>query len=514
MTVRDATRRESPDGLVLYIEDLRTHLGVRTNASESSSSTDTTEARPEVILIGHDMQDDFQKLEKDGIDIPKYLHYSGCVDTHAIIDDTGARIGKSLSDLVSHYGLAKLELKKPGCPKIPPKWCFVGSHCAGNDAVATLGSSIALALDLTLKTSGHEDSPGEKILPDDWLEKPLQGMNTNMILLAYDTEGVETPKYKPNVLNRTSEHGFAWMRIADVAHIPPGEHGKNWRPFFHARHWINQDFRNFKNWFYCVGNPNGFWPQYGESQYYRVSEGPAPFHKLFEELANVAVGQIEGHDAIEEVTSMLEQTTIGESTLGFDEDMANMSGNIPNSRDKTLRGMRNMQSFRGISARGNGKTVDNRDYNPNHKGNSTRGNEKLANNRGYNPTSSGNFTHDGGNIANNRGRNLNLGNNFGRRNKHMTDNRGTIPNLRGNMTSGEEHLSKIDNNMTLGGGDGAKNKGNDSTLGDNMGLDGGNGAKSKGNDSTIDDNITLGGGNGAKNKGKGIELGVNCSGHA
>lgn len=309
MTVRDATRRGSPDGHVLYIEDLRKHLGVRTNAGASSSPRDDLKARPEVLLIGHDMHDDFQKMEKDGIDLHKYLHYSGCVDTRVIIEDTGARMGQSLSDLMSHYGLAELEFKKPGCPKIPGKWVFVGAHCAGNDAVATLKSVLAQSLDLSLKTSSHKDSVGEKKLPEDSFDKPLQGMNTNMILLAYDTEGVETAKYNPRALNRTSEHGFAWVRIADIAHIPPGENGEDWHPFIRARHWINQDFRRFKNWFYCVGNPKGFWSKYGESQYYHVSEGPAPFHKLFEELASVTVDAVEVLDTVEEATAMLENTT-------------------------------------------------------------------------------------------------------------------------------------------------------------------------------------------------------------
>ncbi len=245
MTVRDATQRESPDGNVLYIEEVRRHLGVQTDPGEGSSPNDATKAHPEVLLIGHDMHDDFQKMDKDGIDLQRFFHYLGCVDTQVVIEDTGARMGKSLSASMSYYGLANLELKEPQCPKIPPKLAFIGAHCAGNDAVATLEVCIAQALDLSLKTR-YEDLVYERNLPEDWFDNPLQGMNKNMILLAYDTEGVETPNYESRVLNRTSEHGFAWVRVADIAHIPPGEHGKNWRPYFKARHWINQDFRNFR----------------------------------------------------------------------------------------------------------------------------------------------------------------------------------------------------------------------------------------------------------------------------
>ncbi|KAF6220794.1 hypothetical protein HO133_002474 [Letharia lupina] len=340
MTVRGATQRESPDGHVLFIEEVRKHLGVRANAGESSSLADTTEARPKVLLIGHDMHDDFRKMRQDGIDLQKHFQYSGCVDTQVVVEDTGASMGKGLSDLMSHYGLAKLEFKKVGCPKMPGKWVFVGAHCSGNDAVAALECLIDQTFDLSLRTPGDKDSVGLEDLPEDWLKKPLQGMNMDLILLSYDTEGVETPNYKPKVLNRTSEHGFAWMRVADFAHTPPGDHGQNWRSFIRARHWINHDFRNFSNWFYCIGNPKGFWPKYGESQYYHVSEGPAPFHKLFEELANATAGALKGLDTVEEVTAMLEQTTLEEErTPAGGRNMAitrgnanNVRGNMTNSR--------------------------------------------------------------------------------------------------------------------------------------------------------------------------------------
>ena len=162
MTVRDATRRESPDGNVLYIEELRGHLGVMTDAGEGSSPKNATKPRPEVLLIGHDMNGDFRKMDQDGIDVQKYFDYLGCVDTHVIIEDTGSTMGKSLGALAYHYDLAQPEWKGPMCPSIPSKLSFEGSYCAGNDAVVTATGVLAQALDLSLKTSGHhEDSEDE-----------------------------------------------------------------------------------------------------------------------------------------------------------------------------------------------------------------------------------------------------------------------------------------------------------------------------------------------------------------
>ena len=430
MTVRGATRRESPDGHVLYIEDIRRHLGVRSGAGKSDALPDTPKTRPEVILIGHDMHGDFRNMERDDIDLRRTFNYSGCLDTAAILEDTDACIGKSLSSLVSHYDLAKLEWKVPASNKVPGKYAFVGSHCAGNDAIKNLEAGLAQALDLTVNTPGHK-SMDEPKLPNDWLDKSLQAMNTSMILLAYDTESVEIPKYKPNVPNRTSEHGFAWLRIADIANIAPGHNACNWRPFIHARHWINSDFRNFKNRFYCVGNPLGFWPEYGKSQYYRVREGPAVFHRMFEEIANFPAGSVKEDESIGGVAALLEKTTLVGSSADNQNDL-DTERNHPFSRDIPLRGT---GDFRGNPGRGhgghlnnNGGTRGNRgnsadnqndlDSEGNHplsraiplrgrggfRGNPGRGNRRRINNSGGTLGSRGNSAGGRGNPSANRGR--------------------------------------------------------------------------------------------------------------
>ena len=372
MTVRDATRRKSPDGYVLYIEDLRQHLGLGTNAGEGSSSEDAPKARPEVILIGHDMHGDFQNLKRDGIDLQTSFHYSGCLDTAVIIEDTSPYMGKSLSSLVSHYDLAEMEWTKPGCDKIPGKYTFKGSHCAGNDAIKTLEVSLAQALDLTIKTPGPKSANAPNPLTD-WLDQPLGSLNTNLILLSYDTETVETPRYKPLIPNRTSEHGFAWLRLRDIAHLAPGENACNWRPFIRARHYINQDFRNFTNRFYCVGNPLGFYPEYGPSHYYRVREGSAPFHRMFQKIADFGAAGVsrggERDEDIGEVTALLEETTLVGSAAEKQDDGSDERGNHP-LRDVPMRGR---GGFRGSRGRGNRTNINNRVGTPNNSSVSERG---------------------------------------------------------------------------------------------------------------------------------------------
>lgn len=62
-------------------------------------------------------------------------------------------------------------------------------------------------------------------------------------------------------------------------------HGENWHQHIGARHWINEEWKRFKNKLYSVGNRDGFWPQYGRSVYYKRRDGPAAFHAFFKALA-------------------------------------------------------------------------------------------------------------------------------------------------------------------------------------------------------------------------------------
>ena len=272
MTVRDATQRESPDGNVLYITELREHLGLKTTTDTNSRPKRETKSRPEVLLVGHDMHGDFKSLENEGIDLETHLQYSGCVDTHVIVEDADATMGKSLGKLMYHYGLAELEFRRPGCPKVQGKWHFKGAHNAGNDAIATLKVVLAQSLDRSLTLSTYNNS--STIAPEETIHNPRLDndppgqINTNLILLAYDSETVETPRYKPHIRNRTSEHGFAWLPLEDVASIPPGKQAVNWHPFIRARHWINTDFRHFENRFFTPGNRDGFWREFGASRFY------------------------------------------------------------------------------------------------------------------------------------------------------------------------------------------------------------------------------------------------------
>lgn len=277
MTVRDKVQQQSPDGKVLLLEDLRRCLEMGVNTDETGPPTP---GPPKVILLGHDMRGDFPSMKKAGIDISKHLHYAGCGDTYIWIEDTNREAPLSLSALVAHYGLAKCHYEKP--LRKEEKLVFIGSHNAGNDAVMTMKLALAQALDQNVYSRGGK---ALDLKDPEWLDKPLKGMDAGMILLAYDSESATNHNYARNILNRTTEHGFAWIRLADVVGIAPGPNGVNWHPYVRARHWINKAFKDYKNQDFCVGNPHGFWKEYGKSLYYTDAEGPAPFQALFKELA-------------------------------------------------------------------------------------------------------------------------------------------------------------------------------------------------------------------------------------
>lgn len=297
MTVRDKVEEQSPDGNALFLEDLRRCLGMGVDTDDTVHLTEAEKGPLKVILMGHDMRGDFPNMKKAGIDISQHLNYAGCGDTHIWIEDTGRSLPKGLSGLIDHYGLAQCHYTKP--LRNGQKWVFIGAHNAGNDAVMTIKLALAQALDRGLISRGGTAFTVED---PEWINKPLQGMDAGMILLAYDTESATNANYATKVLNRTTEHGFAWLRFADVIGIAPGPNGANWYPYIQAGHWINKDLKRYKNQDYCVGNPHGFWEQYGKSLYYTDKEGPAPFQALFKELAS--------YREVEEAAAAVESLTL------------------------------------------------------------------------------------------------------------------------------------------------------------------------------------------------------------
>lgn len=91
MTVRDKTAAASPDPEhhVLFIEELREYLGISADALSTidpPAQVDYSQP-PKVFLVGHDMHDDFDNMKKQGIELKGYLSYSGCIDTHAMVED-------------------------------------------------------------------------------------------------------------------------------------------------------------------------------------------------------------------------------------------------------------------------------------------------------------------------------------------------------------------------------------------------------------------------------------------
>lgn len=298
MTVRDKVQQQSPDGNVLLLEDLRRYLGLEANTGHALPSAEVDEGPLKVILLGHDMRGDFPNMKKAGIDISQHLHYAGCGDTHIWIEDTKGPLPLGLSALIDHYRLARCHhtqtLRKG------PKWVFIGAHNAGNDAVMTIQLALAQALDQGLHSKGGK---ALELEDPERLNQSLHGMDVGMILLAYDTESATNARYATSVLNRTTEHGFAWLRLADVVSIAPGPSGVNWYTHIQARHWINKDLKDYKNRDYCVGNPHGFWEQYGKSLYYTDKDGPAPFQTLFKELA--------GDQRVEEAAAAIQSLALG-----------------------------------------------------------------------------------------------------------------------------------------------------------------------------------------------------------
>ena len=330
MTIRDKVEEESPDGQVLTIEDLRKCFGIGTSQHQASAPGDASASlnEPEpvvkVLLVGHDLRGDFPKMREEGIVFEPHLHYVGCIDTHVVVEDShNENLPKSLGRLMQYYGLASGCIVKPkNLPASKAKFVFSGGHNAGNDAIGTLKVSIAQALDRSIRSNFGGQARQDDNLTNNVLSKPLKYIKKNLVLLSYDTESVESNRYdsqrKP-IGPATTEHGFAWLDLSEIASVPPGPDGVNWHPYIRARHWLNYDYRDFANFKYVAGNPLGFWKEYGETEYYYDSEGPIPFRCMFKTIACAAASAKEKPAILKtadekDIATVAEVTTLFENT--------------------------------------------------------------------------------------------------------------------------------------------------------------------------------------------------------
>ena len=108
---------------------------------------------------------------------------------------------------------------------------FPHQHNAGNDSAASSKGVLGLAFDNSVYHSRfrayantHDPDEIRRVDPDttrDMNAEILHGMNRNVIVVAFDTEGADD---SPDV----TEVGFCVFRLQDVGSTPPGVRGEHW----------------------------------------------------------------------------------------------------------------------------------------------------------------------------------------------------------------------------------------------------------------------------------------------
>jgi len=79
----------------------------------------------------------------------------------------------------------------------------------------------------------YPDDPDNEIIPtgvsmETRLQRPFKHMDTNVITLCLDSEGVK---------GVTSEWGFAWIDNTQMVDIAPGPRDINWWPYIFIQRW-------------------------------------------------------------------------------------------------------------------------------------------------------------------------------------------------------------------------------------------------------------------------------------
>lgn len=78
---------------------MRAYLGIEKPPNVGESS-DERAGRPQVLLVGHHMTGDVDKIKQAGIDVSTSPYFSAYVDTQVLVKDHGTRDSESLSGLM------------------------------------------------------------------------------------------------------------------------------------------------------------------------------------------------------------------------------------------------------------------------------------------------------------------------------------------------------------------------------------------------------------------------------
>ncbi|CAF9932545.1 hypothetical protein IMSHALPRED_008913 [Imshaugia aleurites] len=151
-------------------------------------SEDSVFSRPrQFVLIDHNVIENLKVLRRDGIDLDQFFDVIGVMNTQILIEDLMDNVtSESLEASVTQYKLYDLVMIRKKGKQITD---FQSSHCAGNDAVATLELENAFAFDSIFGTDAYiaaaegpaADMSQSLIADIDTLsETPLASISTKM----------------------------------------------------------------------------------------------------------------------------------------------------------------------------------------------------------------------------------------------------------------------------------------------------------------------------------------------
>ncbi|KAL8722693.1 MAG: hypothetical protein Q9225_000860 [Loekoesia sp. 1 TL-2023] len=236
------------------ISDLRKMIGIK--RSSASGPIISEAGGRHFVFIGHDLREDSTALSKYAND--QELSKAGC-HTHKHLDtykqmqkcdeDTQMAIGLSLTNIVVHYKVARLDTA--GSQEKP---AYSGAHNAGNDAATNLQAQLRMAFDFTLH-DGISDDFDPAVKHDSPVPYKFEG---NVILICIDAEHVDHDNYKPWRRGQVTELGFAWLDTQDLIDEAPGHGCQNWFNKIEYSHIRVQELLRFRQRFNKRANPEGF----------------------------------------------------------------------------------------------------------------------------------------------------------------------------------------------------------------------------------------------------------------
>lgn len=142
------------------------------------------------------------------------------------------------------------------------------------DAAVRSLSKVQQYLGLRQRPDSKSSEPSG-IMLDDLVSSKKSILDLSVVLIAVDLEACEQNH------NAITEIGISVLDTIDLIGIPAGDKGVHWKKKIRSKHFRIDEYRNYRHQIWLSGNPDGFEPEFGTSEFISLKEAPSIVAECF-----------------------------------------------------------------------------------------------------------------------------------------------------------------------------------------------------------------------------------------